>query len=152
MLTSSSDTGYRAVPRLPEGEDDYSPKYAHLPVCPAFAQIGAHRGPFDLGLIPIGAYAPRWAFSGMHADPHDAVNIFRDTRCKRALGMHWGTWVLTEEDVREPPRRLVEALRVERVDGKEEEERRVGHEGWEGEREGVFGWCDIGESRVFGKE
>ena len=25
----------------------------------------------------------------MHADPRDAVNIFIDTRCKRALAMHW---------------------------------------------------------------
>jgi N-acyl-phosphatidylethanolamine-hydrolysing phospholipase D len=50
------DTGYRAVPELPKGEDDYGPEYQHLPVCPAFKEIGELRGPFDLGLIPIGAY------------------------------------------------------------------------------------------------
>jgi N-acyl-phosphatidylethanolamine-hydrolysing phospholipase D len=49
------DTGYRSVPELPDDEDDYSEKYAHLPVCPVFKQIGDLRGPFDLGLIPIGA-------------------------------------------------------------------------------------------------
>lgn len=27
--------------------------------------------------------------SPMHADPRDAVNIFIDTRCRKALGMHW---------------------------------------------------------------
>ncbi|HST14070.1 MAG TPA: alpha/beta fold hydrolase, partial [Gaiellaceae bacterium] len=37
------DTGYRAVPDLPKGTDDYAPEYAHLPHCPAFAQIGALR-------------------------------------------------------------------------------------------------------------
>jgi N-acyl-phosphatidylethanolamine-hydrolysing phospholipase D len=124
----AGDTGYRTVPSVPADVDDYGPEYAHLPVCPAFAQIGAHRGPFDLGLIPIGAYAPRWMFSAMHADPKDAVNIFVDTKCWRALGMHWGTWVLTEEDVLEPPRKLREAL------------------AWKGVREDAFGVVDIGES------
>jgi N-acyl-phosphatidylethanolamine-hydrolysing phospholipase D len=124
-----SDTGYRTVPRLPAETDDYSSAYSHLPVCPAFAQIGQHRGPFDLGLIPIGAYEPRWMWSAVHADAKDAVNIFVDTKCKTALGMHWGTWVLTEEDVLEPPRKLAEALR------------------WKGLGEGVFGVTEIGEAR-----
>lgn len=124
----AGDTGYRSVPHLPPGTDEYAPHLAHLPVCPAFAHIGQLRGPFDLGLIPIGAYAPRWLFSPMHADPRDAVEIFRDTRCSEALGMHWGTWVLTEEDVLEPPRKLAEACRVRGVEGR-------------------FGVLDIGESR-----
>lgn len=126
-----SDTGYRTVPPVPQNEDDYSPAYAHLPVCPAFAQIGTHRGPFDLGLIPIGAYEPRWLFSPMHANPKDSVNIFIDTKCKKALGMHWGTWVLTEEDVLEPPKKLSEALE------------------WKGLDKDVFGVVNIGESREF---
>lgn len=29
--------------------------------------------------------------SPMHANPFDSVNIFVDTRCAKALGMHWGT-------------------------------------------------------------
>lgn len=49
------DTGYRAVPSLPKGVDDYGEEYKDLPFCPAFKQIGELRGPFDLGLIPIGA-------------------------------------------------------------------------------------------------
>lgn len=70
--------------------------------------------------------------SPMHADPHDAVQIFRDTKCQRALGMHWGTWVLTEEDVLEPPRKLKEALKKHGTS-----------------EEGVFDVCDLGESREF---
>ncbi|KAF2473054.1 Metallo-hydrolase/oxidoreductase [Lindgomyces ingoldianus] len=129
----AGDTGYRSVPHLPPGTDDYSPAYAHLPHCPAFAQIGLHRGPFDLGLIPIGAYEPRWIMSPMHANPKDSVNIFVDTKCRKALGMHWGTWVLTEEPVMEPPRKLKEALKEKGLDEK-----------------GVFDVLDIGESREFG--
>lgn len=122
------DTGYRTVPELPAEEFDYGDKYSHLPICPAFKQIGEFRGPFDLGLIPIGAYDPRFIMSPMHANPYDSVNIFADTKCKRALGIHWGTWVLTEEDVLEPARVLKEALR------------------WKGLDEHVFGTCDIGDS------
>lgn len=134
MLTLPSDTGYRTVPAsIPTTEDDYSAAYSHLPTCPAFSQIGQHRGPFDLGLIPIGAYEPRWMYSNVHASPKDAVNIFVDTKCRRALGMHWGTWVLTEEEVMAPPKELQEACEWKGIKG--------GKEG--------FGVCDIGESTEF---
>jgi N-acyl-phosphatidylethanolamine-hydrolysing phospholipase D len=125
----AGDTGYRSVPKSSDGKDDWADEYAHLPHCPAFADIGRLRGPFDLGLIPIGAYMPRWIMSPMHANPRDAVEIFRDTKCKKALGMHWGTWVLTEEDVLEPPRLLKEALKVHDI-----------------AETGVFDVCDIGDS------
>ncbi|KAF2424266.1 Metallo-hydrolase/oxidoreductase [Tothia fuscella] len=126
------DTGYRSVPVESEGKDDYGEEYAHLPHCPAFKQIGDLRGPFDLGLIPIGAYQPRFFMSPMHANPFDSVNIFNDTKCKKAMGIHWGTWVLTEEDVLEPPRLLKEALKKKGL-----------------AETGVFDVCDIGDSREF---
>lgn len=125
------DTGYRAVPELPADEDDYGPD-KNYPSCPAFKNIGNLRGPFDLGLIPIGAYDPRWLFSPMHANPFDSVEIFKDTRCKRAMGIHWGTWVLTEEEVLEPPKLLKKALARSSLPV-----------------EGVFDVCDIGEAREF---
>lgn len=128
-LWFGGDTGYRSVPEEAEGEDDYAPKYAHLPVCPAFKDIGRLRGPFDLGLIPIGAYDPRHIMSPMHANPFDSANIFLDTKCKKALGMHWGTWVLTEEDVLEPPRLLRQAMKKHGFPER-----------------GIFDVCDIGES------
>ncbi|KAL2153481.1 hypothetical protein VTH82DRAFT_4636 [Thermothelomyces myriococcoides] len=126
------DTGYRRVPKLPVHVDDYGPEYDSLPRCPQFRQIGALRGPFDLGLIPIGAYKPRWMWSWMHANPYDAVEIFKETRCKRAMGIHWGTWVLTVEDVDEPPKLLKQALKASGIP-----------------ETGVFDVCAIGESREF---
>lgn len=127
------DTGYRGIPRgLPAGVDDYGPEYASLPRCPQFKQIGHLRGPFDLGLIPIGAYYPRAAFSAMHANPFDSVEIFKDTQCRKAMGIHWGTWALTMEEVLEPPKLLKTAL---------------GRSGIA--EEGVFDVCEIGESREF---
>ena len=125
------DTGYRTVPELPADEDDYGPDKTY-PRCPAFRDIGTLRGPFDLGLIPIGAYDPRWLFSPMHANPFDSVEIFKDTRCEKAMGIHWGTWVLTEEDVLEPPQLLKKALARSGIP-----------------EEGVFDVCDIGEAREF---
>jgi L-ascorbate metabolism protein UlaG (beta-lactamase superfamily) len=126
------DTGYRAVPHIRKGEDDWGPEHADLPVCPQFAEIGKLRGPFDLGLIPIGAYSPRFLFSPMHANPYDSVEIFRDTACVKAMGIHWGTWVLTNEAVLEPPALL--RLALKRRDLPET---------------GVFDVCEIGESRDF---
>jgi N-acyl-phosphatidylethanolamine-hydrolysing phospholipase D len=126
------DTGYRAVPHLPVGTDDYGDEFKSLPTCPQFKQIGELRGPFDLGMIPIGAYFPRTAFSPMHANPFDAVEIFQDTKCARAMGIHWGTWALTMEDVLEPPKLLREALKRKGI-----------------QETGVFDVCDIGESREF---
>lgn len=127
------DTGYRAIPHsLPADADDYGPEYDSLPRCPQFKQIGELRGPFDLGLIPIGAYHPRKTFSSMHANPADAVEIFRDTKCRRAMGIHWGTWALTMEEVLEPPVLLREALKRRGL-----------------EEVGVFDVCEIGESREF---
>ncbi len=126
------DTGYRRVPKIAPGVDDYGADYTDLPRCPQFKQIGELRGPFDLGLIPIGAYSPRWLFSWMHANPYDSVEIFKDTRCKKAMGIHWGTWVLTSEEVEEPPRMLREALKASGLPER-----------------GVFDVCDVGETREF---
>ncbi|KAL2755884.1 hypothetical protein ACRALDRAFT_2042144 [Sodiomyces alcalophilus JCM 7366] len=124
------DTGYRAV--VHEGMDIESPEYRALPTCPQFKQIGDLRGPFDLGLIPIGAYYPRTAMSGMHADPYDAVDIFSDTRCQNALGIHWGTWVLTMEEVLEPPKLLQDAMKRKGLPAM-----------------GVFDVCKIGQSKEY---
>ncbi|KAI9784620.1 MAG: hypothetical protein M1839_001842 [Geoglossum umbratile] len=134
------DTGYRGVPELPDDVDDYDENH-NYPHCPAFKQIGDLRGPFDLGLIPIGAYNPRWFMSPMHANPFDSVNIFLDTKCKQALGMHWGTrqvQALAPPPVQfslthpQPPRLLKEALRRKNI-----------------AENGVFDVCDIGQSQEF---
>ena len=128
----AGDTGYRAVPELPPDVDDYGPEYESLPRCPHFAQIGNLRGPFDLGLIPIGAYKPRFLWSPLHANPYDAVEIFKDSKCRRAMGIHWGTWALTSEEIDEPPKLLAAALMNSGIP-----------------ETGVFDVCAVGESREF---
>jgi len=71
-----------------------------------FTEIGGRCGPFDLALIPIGGYEPRWFMKDMHVNPEEAVMIHRDIRAQYSLGIHWGTFPLTAEPIDEPPQRL----------------------------------------------
>ena len=73
---------------------------------PVFREIGEKLGAVDFGMIPIGAYSPRWLMKPMHMTPEEAVEVFHETRCRRAVGMHWGTFRLTDEPMGEPPLRL----------------------------------------------
>jgi N-acyl-phosphatidylethanolamine-hydrolysing phospholipase D len=85
--------------------------------CDVFREIGERLGPFDLSMIPIGAYAPRWFMRPMHMNPQEAVQVFQDTRTKQAIAMHWGTFTLTDEPLGEPPLLLEKALRNAGIDG-----------------------------------
>lgn len=73
---------------------------------PGFAEIGRRLGPFDVAMLPIGAYDPRWFMAAAHMNPEEAVQAWRDLGARgRFVGMHWGTFVLTDEPVLEPPER-----------------------------------------------
>lgn len=65
---------------------------------------------FDLALLPIGAYEPRWFMSLMHINPEEAVKVHQELRVRHSIGMHWGTFRLTDELLDEPPRKLSQAL------------------------------------------
>lgn len=75
-----------------------------------FATIGEIFADTDLALLPIGAYDPRWFMSPVHVAPEEAVQIHRDLGARQSVAMHWGTFVLTDEPMDEPPRRLRQAL------------------------------------------
>jgi L-ascorbate metabolism protein UlaG (beta-lactamase superfamily) len=76
-----------------------------------FEDIGRHFGGFDLALLPIGAYAPRWFMRGQHVDPAEAVKIHQDIRAKRSMAIHWGTFGLADEPLDDPPKLLAQALK-----------------------------------------
>lgn len=76
-----------------------------------FRALRADYGTPDLALLPIGAYAPRWFMAPQHADPSEAVRILLDLNARAALGIHWGTFQLTDEP-REEPARLLRSAAV----------------------------------------
>ncbi|MCG6938531.1 MAG: MBL fold metallo-hydrolase, partial [Gammaproteobacteria bacterium] len=76
-----------------------------------FRDIGSKYGQFDLALLPIGAYEPRWFMKSYHVNPEEAVRIHMDIRSRYSVAMHWGTFILTDEPLDEPPLKLTEALR-----------------------------------------
>jgi len=83
---------------------------------PAFAEIGERLGPFDLVMLPIGAYEPRWFMRQVHMNPEDAVSAYRmllnGTRtAPPCFTMHWGTFRLTDEPLDEPPARFARRWR-----------------------------------------
>ena len=71
--------------------------------------IFSERGGFDLALIAIGAYEPRWFMSEQHLNPAESVQVHRDVGAKRSVGVHWGTFNLTDEPLDQPPRDLAAA-------------------------------------------
>ena len=64
----------------------------------------------DFSFIPIGAYDPRWFMKDSHVNPEEAVQIALDLNSPYSIGMHWGTFILTDEPILEPPARLKQAL------------------------------------------
>ena len=88
-----------------------------------FRTVGERCGPFDLVMIPIGAYDPRWFMHVVHVDPEEAVQIYQDIIAAQPvephplmLGIHWGTFRLTDEAMDEPPRRTAERWRLAGLD------------------------------------
>ena len=71
-----------------------------------FIEIRNRLGPVDFAMIPIGAYDPQWFMSYSHVNPEEALNIAKDLDAKKSIGMHWGTFILTDEPVLEPRERL----------------------------------------------
>ena len=67
-------------------------------------------GAFKLATLPIGAYEPRWFMQGQHQNPDEAVEGFKLLGADLALGHHWGTVQLTDEEVEAPLQALHAAL------------------------------------------
>jgi L-ascorbate metabolism protein UlaG (beta-lactamase superfamily) len=77
------------------GDTGYDPDY--------FKEIGKRFPHIDLALIPIGAYFPQVIFGQYHIDPREAVMVHQEVGAKKSIGMHWGTFKLTQEPLGEPP-------------------------------------------------
>jgi N-acyl-phosphatidylethanolamine-hydrolysing phospholipase D len=97
----AGDTGYRRSARSEI-------------MCPAFEQIGRKLGPFDLSFIPIwrGGSLGFISYMGLrlfhndlpatlHCSPTDAVAIHQDVMSRNTVGIHFGTFVGSENETYE---------------------------------------------------
>jgi N-acyl-phosphatidylethanolamine-hydrolysing phospholipase D len=89
---------------------------------PEFAAIGQRCGPFELAILPIGAYEPRWFMGAVHMNPEDCIKAVTQLgsaqKGKRLLmaAAHWGTFKLTDEPMDEPPALMRELWQASRFD------------------------------------
>jgi N-acyl-phosphatidylethanolamine-hydrolysing phospholipase D len=97
------------------GDTGYSPDFADTRARFAERQRPQDGGGFDLALIAVGAYEPRWFMAAQHVNPDEAVRIHRDLGAKRSLGVHWGTFELTDEALDAPPVALDAARQAQGV-------------------------------------
>jgi L-ascorbate metabolism protein UlaG (beta-lactamase superfamily) len=74
----------------------------------SFAEVGAEHGPFDLTLMPIGAYNKSWP--DIHMNPEEAVRAHRDvTDGGLLVPIHWCTFRLAPHPWAEPVERMLVA-------------------------------------------
>ena len=79
-----------------------------------YRDLGREYGPFDLTLMPIGAYSPSWP--DIHMTPEEAVSAHIDVGGKLLLPVHWGTFTLALHSWAEPVERLWAAAKDRDVD------------------------------------
>ena len=76
----------------------------------AFFRAVRRHGPVRLALLPVGAYEPRWFMAEQHMNPAEAVQAKADVGAAQSLGLHWGTFQLTDEGWDAPRTALAAAL------------------------------------------
>ncbi|MAO66444.1 MAG: twin-arginine translocation pathway signal [Balneola sp.] len=74
-----------------------------------FKKIGK-KYEIKVGLIPIGAYKPRWFMSPMHVDPEEAIQVHKDVGAEISFGMHFGTFPLADDGMNDPANDFSKAL------------------------------------------
>ncbi len=72
-----------------------------------FREIGGrHR--LDVAVLPIGGYKPSKWLSETHLDPSTALKAFTDLGAGKMVPIHWGTFKISDEPLREPPTLLLQ--------------------------------------------
>lgn len=74
-----------------------------------FNDIRRRVGRLDVAIVPAGAYAPQTIEKPFHATPEAAVGIAKTLGARLAVGMHWGTFSLSEDPSNEQKRRFLAA-------------------------------------------
>jgi N-acyl-phosphatidylethanolamine-hydrolysing phospholipase D len=99
---------------------------------PDFDSIAARCGPFDVAILPIGAYEPRWFMGSVHMNPEDCIEAVEQLQTGQhgaglvMVAAHWGTFKLTDEPMDEPPARMRDRWRAA---GRDDEDLWIMHHG-----------------------
>ncbi len=120
----ASGAGQAIPPVWFAGDTGYAPGFCR--------DVRKNLGAPALALLPIGAYEPRWFMRDMHMNPDDAVCSHLDVGSRRSVGMHFGTFQLTDEAVGDPVADLAEARTRRRI------------------ADDAFTALRVGETRAFG--
>lgn len=84
------------------GDTGYSPEL--------YKAIGERYAPFSLAAMPIGSFKPEVLMEHLHMGPSDAVKVHYDIgRPRISVGIHWGTFIMSDEHYMEPVKQLKEA-------------------------------------------
>lgn len=70
-----------------------------------FKEIGQMFGaqsPIDAALLPIASYSPVWFMKHRHTNPAEAIEAFLDLGAKKMVPIHFGTFKLSAEKMKEP--------------------------------------------------
>ena len=78
-----------------------------------FREIGRRFPGIRLAVLPIGAYRPEWFMGPVHETPAQALQAMRDLDASTAVGMHFGTFELTDEGQDEPPQEIARLIAAE---------------------------------------
>jgi L-ascorbate metabolism protein UlaG (beta-lactamase superfamily) len=73
----------------------------------SFTEIGNDHGPFDVTLMPVGAYNKTWP--DIHMNPEEAVQAHLDLGGRLLVPIHWCTFRLAPHPWAEPIERLLAA-------------------------------------------
>ncbi|NPA48787.1 MAG: MBL fold metallo-hydrolase, partial [Thermodesulfobacteria bacterium] len=78
-----------------------------------FEEMGELFGPFDLALLPAGAFLPRRLMAPFHLSPEEAVRAAQELKARQATPIHWGAYKLGDEALDDPPKLFKKAAREE---------------------------------------
>lgn len=76
-----------------------------------FKEIGEKFNSVTVALIPIGAYKPEWFMGPIHVNPEEAIQVHKDVNAEISFGMHFGTFPLADDGMKEPVNDFSEAMK-----------------------------------------
>lgn len=82
-----------------------------------FKEINQYFQEFDICLMPVGAYKPKFVMEWAHTSPEESVQGFHELKGKKFIPMHYGTFDLSDEPASEPLKILNNLVEYKKLNG-----------------------------------